>query len=158
MRPLLLIGADGVEAVDRIRAGAAHCQSIVVLGIPWTALWNLAGLDALFMTLPMAENWGSRPGPPHTCSVLPTPTAERAKGFPPYVVTGITLHEGEPFTGPTVVKMAARAIVESVVRFNRTGALPICVIGWDAEKFWPGGDSRELGRLVAEGYEEGVRA
>src|SRR6185437_4231115 len=53
------------------------------------------GLDILFLPLPAAGRWGSKPLI-HDSQVLPTNHADQAKGLPTYIVTGTCLAPDDP--------------------------------------------------------------
>ena len=153
MKPELIVQQAKRENVDLIRRGLKQREGVIVLGIETKNFWCLAGLDALFLTLPRAEAWGSKPLPPHTCEVLRTREPELKKGFPPYVVTGVVMNDGEPFTGPSVVPLLVKTVISAVREFNARENDVIQTVGlMEVERFAPSVSATEIGELISLGY------
>ncbi len=158
MNPVLIVQEANREAVQATRAGLEPCDGIIVLGIDATTFAHMPGLDSLFLTLPQAEAWGSKPLPPHVSEVLRTREPETQKGLPPYVVTGVVLREGEPATGSSALQIVVCSMIRAVLEFNKSGNQLIKTIGLaNVARFAPGVDCAERGRLLHAGYDEAVR-
>lgn len=154
MKPELIVQQTGRESVEQVRKGLGKRDGVIVLGIQAKDFWALAGLDALFLTLPRAEAWGSKPLPPHTCQVLRTRQPELDKGYPPYVVTGVVLKDDDPNTGRFVLPLVVRAAVQAVREFNAQHGDAIQTIGlMDVERLAPNASGAEMGELLRAGYE-----
>ncbi|SRR6266545_1863735 len=155
----LIVQQSKRENVEALRRGLGKCDGVLTLGIDAKDFWSLAGLDALFLTLPRAEAWGSKPLPPHVCEVLRTREAELKKGFPPYVVTGMVLKDEDPKTGRFELPILVKSAVGAVLRFNLQHGSPIQVIGlMELERLAPDLNPIEMGELIRSGYEAAVSA
>jgi hypothetical protein len=78
----------------------------------------LAGIDALYLSLTRAEQFGSQPIPPHTVAVLRTSPVHREEGFPPFIITGYLLNQGEPDTADAVLPRIVASIVGAIDDVN----------------------------------------
>ena len=158
MNPRLLVQIGKRADVESFRHGLQECGGVIALGIDASLFWSIAGLDALFLTLPAAEAWGSRPGTPHTCEVLKTPEIELKKGFPPYVITGVILREEDSKAGQFVLPLVVRSMISAVLDFNVRGNEAISVVGFTGiERFAAGLSYSEMGELIGLGYADGSR-
>ena len=158
MNPTVLIRTETPEQLTQLQNGLDACEGVRAIVSSPHDFVRLRQLDALFLSLPMAENWGSRPIPLHTCEVLRNPGLPELSSFPPYAVTGVLLRPNEEFVGPAVVSLAVRAAVEAVVAFNRASEHPIRLIGFpDIDSYWPGAEWADVGRTIAAGYVEALR-
>ncbi len=152
MLPRLIVVERRAENVEALRRALGACDGVSVMH--GTGPESLSGLDAVFLTLPQAEMWGSRPLPPHVCEILTTPDELRAKGYPRYAVTGIALFDGEPYTGPSIVGLLVSCVVNAVQRFNELHGLAIRTVGVQyIQSFAPGLPLLDIGRLLASEYE-----
>jgi hypothetical protein len=158
MKPTLILQQKNRERLTFVRDGLGGCKQIVPLGIDDQAFWKLAGLDALYVSLSMAERWGSRPIPPHTAMVLKTTDNDRAEGLPPFIVTGMLLDNGEQDTGRFSVPLVIAAIVREVLLFSKSNDVKIETVGI-FERIFSYSDIEpwELGVLIRNGYEDGLR-
>jgi hypothetical protein len=149
MTPLLIVQESRRENVELMRRGLARCTGAIVLGIDAKAFWSMAGLDAVFLTLPQAEAWGSKPLPPHTCEVLRTREPELRKGYPPYVVTGVVLSDSDPKTGRFTLPLVVRSALRAVIEFNEHHDDEIKTLGLaDVERFAMEVGPLETGELI----------
>ena len=149
MTPLLIVQESGRENVALMRRGLGRCAGAIVLGIEATAFWSTAGLDAVFLTLPQAEAWGSKPLPPHTCEVLRTREAELRKGYPPYVVTGVVTRDSDPKTGRFTLPLVVRSALKAAMDFNEHHDGQIKTLGLaQVERFAMELGPEEAGELI----------
>jgi hypothetical protein len=158
MKPLLIVQEAKRGNVEAMRRGLGQCDGVIVLGMEVKVFWSLAGLDALFLTLPQAEAWGSKPLAPHVSEVLRTREAELKKGFPPHVVTGVTLKDGDPKTGRFTLPLVVTSAVRAVRNFNEGVGGPIQTVGLtEVERFAPDVSLAEMGELIRSGYEAALK-
>ena len=61
MRLQLLIAVDTHDVAMRLGKELHGCTGITVLDLPAYKLPTLPALDAMFLPLPAAERWGTRP-------------------------------------------------------------------------------------------------
>ena len=159
MKPTLIVQQRKPDVAARVRSGIGNTHGIDVVATTPNEFVSLARLDALFLTLPRAEAWGSKPLPPHTCEVLRTRPPELEKGFPPFVVTGVILRDEDPKTGAFTVQLVVRSAVKAIVRFNAANGNPIRTLGLaEVERFAPEVEALELGRLIRAAYEAALPA
>jgi len=75
------------------------------------------GLDAILLTLPAAERWNpdfrSR-----RAQVLSTSEEDRKEGFPPFIVTGVNLVQGEPEDLPSQLRILLERALQAVEETN----------------------------------------
>jgi hypothetical protein len=134
MRPQLVIAVDNSHNLRRMRQGLAGCPEITVLELPADKLATRADLDAIFLPLPAAERWGSRPLL-HTAHIL---SAKRPEGLPsadmpPYVITGVAMAPDDPREPAFELQLIVTSVLEAVQAFNATHPGAVQVIG-----FWAG--------------------
>jgi hypothetical protein len=153
MLPLLIVHEINRQRLEQIRKGLSG-EGLVVLGFK-QELWSVPGLDAIFLTLPRSEAWGSKPLRPHLCEVLRTPDAERRNGWPAFAVTGVVLTEEDPKTPEFVLPLVVKSAVKAARSFNESHGAPILTLGLDGlDRFAPGIDGFEIGRLLLVGYHD----
>jgi hypothetical protein len=157
MRPILILQQSNRDRIQSLREGLGDLTTVVPLGIEKNAFWSLAGLDALYLSLTMAERWGSKPIPPHTAMVLRTRDEDLSRGYPPFVVSGLLLNKGEPDTGRFGVPLVIAATIRAAKEFNKQHGNPIRIIGFfERELSYDDINARELGELIRAAYEEVV--
>jgi len=149
----ITIQFDSREKVEAFRSGLGSVQNIVVLGIAPELFWTIGGVDALYLSLPRAERWGSRPQPPHVVEAIPTSKHDRESGFPPYILTGFVLADDEPNTPAFGFPLLADALTRAVADVNKRQSDAIrCVGFFEFELTFPGVSLIDLGRLFADAF------
>ena len=151
MRPNILVQLSKREDVESFRSGLGDTRGVTVLGLDPKTLWRLAGLDALYLSLPRAEQWGSRLIPPHEAALLRTTAEELQSGMPPYIVTGLILNEDDPNTASFLIPILMDAVLRVVERQNTTHPGAIRSIGFfEYELKLPGITLDDVGRAFGQ--------
>ena len=89
----------------------------------------VAGLDAIWLTPPYAEKWGSKPFL-HKAQLLTTSPEEQRSGIPRYIVAGVSTTAEEAKNPLWQLQLTLRAILEEIEQFNNKGnAEPIRTLG-----------------------------
>jgi hypothetical protein len=107
------------------------------------------GLDAVFLTLPAAEQWGSRPilG---MAQVLRTRPEDQQSGMPPFVVTGVALRPTDPRGPLPETRMLLETALEAVRAFNSKGGEQINRLGFWAVNLLNGVTPAQLADMFSE--------
>ena len=117
------------EKVAAFRSGLGEAQGIVALGLDPGTFRNLSGIDALYLSLTRAEQWGARPLPPYAATLLRTSEAERRGGMPRYILAGLVLKDGDPNTAAFAIPLMVSAMREAIMEVNATEPGAIRVVG-----------------------------
>ena len=88
----------------------------------------VAGLDAIWLTPPYAEKWGSKPSL-HQAQVLTTSAEEQGSGIPRYIVAGVSTTAEEAKNPLRQLQLTLRVILEEIEDFNKGNAEPIRTLG-----------------------------
>jgi hypothetical protein len=116
--PTLVVQFATREKVAEFRSGLGDAGGVVALGVDPAAFRTLAGLDALYLSITRAEQWGARPLPPHTATILRTTEADQREGMPKYILAGLVLRDGEPNTASFAVPLIVEALRRAVEEVN----------------------------------------
>jgi hypothetical protein len=139
------------EKVNAFRAGVGDVGGIVTLGLDPKTFMNLAGLDALYLSLTRTERWGSHPLPHYSAALLRTTAEDQREGMPPYIVTGLLLEEGDPNTAAFAIPHIAKAVLNVVDEVNASNPRAIRTVGFfEFELSFHGTNLTEVGRVFAE--------
>lgn len=140
--------------VDEFRAGLGRALNVVVLDIDERVFRRTAGIDALYLSLTRAEEWGASVQLPHTVRILPTAGADREAGMPNYVLTGLVLHESEPCDNAEFgFQVLARAIDEAIAGMNEQPDGSIRCIGFsESEVTFPSCSMRDSGEHFGNAF------
>lgn len=152
MRPQLVIATDDHEIAMRLSKALHGCPGITVLEISADKLSTLPAPDAMFLTLPAAEHWGTRPLV-HKGQILRTQLAQETSptGMPPYVIAGIAMAPDDPHEPVFELQCIVTSALEAVQAFNAERPEAIKVVG-----FWAG--HLLLGQLAPEQVGKIIRA
>jgi hypothetical protein len=144
MRPQLVIAVDNHDNALRLGKELHGCAGITVLGLPADKLPTLPDLDAIFLTLPAAEQWGAYPLL-HKAQILRAQLAQNTSpaGMPPYVIAGVAIAPDDPHDPVFELQLIMTSALEAVQAFNAQHPEAIEVIG-----FWAG--HLLLGQLAPE--------
>lgn len=82
-----------------------------------------------------AERWGGGNRLlVHKTQILKTSAKDRAEGWPPFVIAGLPLEEGEdPFDARVCLPLIIRAVLEDTRTFNAEHGNLIQTIGFDSD-------------------------
>jgi hypothetical protein len=113
------------------------------------------GLDAIFLTLPLAERWGSKPIL-FKAQILKTRGAD--EDMPPYVIVGGAFHPDQIRDIRYELRQVIASTLDAVESFNRENSEKILTVGFWTEvsginELTP----EEAGRIVREMYEDKIR-
>ena len=106
-RPTIIVQLPTREKVNAFRVGVGGVGGIVTLGLDPKTFTNLAGLDALYLSLTRAERWGAPPLPYYSAAMFRTTAEDQHEGMPPYIVTGMLPREGDPNTAAFAIRQLA---------------------------------------------------
>jgi hypothetical protein len=156
MRPRLIIAMGNHSNAMRMRQGVAGFPEITVVELPAEKLPTLAGLDAVFLSLPAAEKWGSRPLL-HRAQILSSKLSEGTPSahMPPYVITGVAMAPDDPQDPVFELQLIVTAVLEAVRFFNIAHPDAIRAIGFWAENLGVDRlDPERVGKIVRSIYEK----
>lgn len=156
MRLQLVIAIDHHENALRLRRELQGCIRITVLELPAEKLLTLAELDAIFLPLPAAERWGSRPMP-HKAQILHTQPANGTPSadMPPYVITGGAMTSDDPQDPVFELRLIMTTALEAVKVFNTEHPDTIKVIGFLADNLCTDRLAPEhVGEIIRSVYEK----
>jgi hypothetical protein len=156
MRPQLVIAVDNHANAVRLGQELHGCTGIVVLELSADKLPTLPDLDAIFLTLPAAEQWGARPLV-HKAQILRTqPTQETSPaGMPPYVIAGVAMAPDDPHDPVFELQLIVTSALEAVQAFNATHPEAIKVIGFWAENLLLGQlEPEQIGKTIRAAWEK----
>jgi len=125
---IVVYDADPARA-GALEAGLYGVDGVEVVRKPARELWQHSGVDAIYVSIPMAEKWGARPVL-YEVQVLPTSDNERAQGFPAYVIAGLAT-DGEDRRAPAdLLSLVLKTTLDAVEHFNSLHRSGIRVIGF----------------------------
>ena len=107
------------------------------------------GLDAIFLVLPAAERWGSRPilG---QAQVLRTTPEDQRTGMPPFVVTGVALRPSDARGPLPETRLLVSTALEAVRSFNAGNDDAIHRLGFWAVNLLNGVTPAQLAQVFSE--------
>lgn len=155
MKPKLIFADEREEMVERLQRAFAGCQELQAVCVSPPIFRRMEGLDALFLTLPLAERWGARPIL-YKAQVLKTRGVD--EGMPPYVLAGGAFHPDQISDAKYELRQVIVSVLEAVEAFNRDNSEQILAVG-----FWTGISSmsdlspEEAGQVIREMYEDKMR-
>jgi hypothetical protein len=88
--PELVVFESSPERCREFKSELAACSRVEVVNRDEDELWTYEGLDAVYVSIPMAERWGAKPRL-YEAQLLPTSLDERNQGIPAYVIAGVAL-------------------------------------------------------------------
>src|SRR5437870_4617172 len=118
MRPQLIFSDDDQEVINNLCASFEGRPELTALALRPHEL-RKADLDALYLSLPYAERWGSHPIL-HKAQILRTRPED--KDMPPYVITGVAMDANEPRDPRAELELIIRAVLDAVESFNLENA------------------------------------
>lgn len=107
------------------------------------------GLDAVFITLPAAEQW-SPDFKSRRAQVLSTSKVDRSRGFPPYVVTGVNLLSDDPQDAISQTRIVLEEALAAVREHNSGAETKIRSLGFWVMTLTNGVTTEELTKLLLE--------
>ena len=108
-----------------------------------------SGLDAIFLPLPAAERWGSRPILGETQILRTTPEDQRG-GMPAFVVTDVAVRPGDKRGQLPDTKRLIRTVLEAVRSFNAKSGENIHRVGFWAVNLVNGVTPTQLAQAFSE--------
>lgn len=153
-RSNIVVQLSSRQKVAEFRAGLEDAIGIVALGPETESSWRLAGIDAFYLSVTRAERWGSRPIPPHTVAVLRTSHADQEEGFPPFIITGFLLKEGDPDTAEFCIPRIVTSVVHAIAGVNAAQPGAIRTLGFfEFELSFKGSKLADVAHLLVESFE-----
>ena len=130
MRLQLVIAIDQHAHAMGLRKALEGCVNITIVELPMEKFPVLTDLNAIFLPLPMAERWGSRPIL-HKAQILRTHSINGTpcRDMPPYVITGVAMALEDPQDPVFELRLILTAILEAVQAWNTEHLDTIKVIG-----------------------------
>ena len=114
------------------------------------ASWKMAGIDAFYLSITRAERWGARPIPTHAVAVLRTSSVDREAGFPPFIIAGFLLNDGEPNTADYCIPRIIASVSDAIVQVNAEQPGAIRTLGFfEYELSFGGSRPSDVARLLA---------
>jgi hypothetical protein len=108
------------------------------------------GIDALYLSITRAEQWGALPRPPYAATLLRTTEADQKEGMPKYVVTGLVLRDGDPNTAAFAIPLIIRATRTVIDEVNAKSPGTIRTIGFfEHELTFPGATVKDVAGVLA---------
>lgn len=155
MKPKLIFADEREEMAKRLQRAFDGCQELRAICASPAKLREMDELDALFLTLPLAERWGSKPIL-FKAQVLKTRGAD--EGMPPYVIAGGAFHPDQIRDARYELRQVIASVLDVVETFNRGNTEKILTVGFWTEiskvsELTP----EEAGQIVREMYEDRVR-
>ena len=135
MKPTFIFGDPDSERAKLLQQGFASHPQITACLLKPHELRALPNLDAFYLSIMAAERWGSFTPPPaiHEARVLKTTPKDQADGWPPFVIAGVALREGEDlFDTKRGLALIVRAVIEAVTKFNAHEHEAIQNIGFES--------------------------
>lgn len=126
MRPELIFADEREHVAGALRASFGGCRGLSAAALKPSELPRVEGLDALFLSLPYAERWGPRPVL-YKAQVLRTRPED--EGMPPYVITGVAMHEDDPRDARFELRLITAAVLDAVELHNLSQARPVARVG-----------------------------
>lgn len=156
MRTELIFANEREQVVAALRDSFDGCPGLSAVALKPSELPRVEGLDALFLGLPYAERWGPRPVL-YKAQVLRTRPED--EGMPPYVITGVAMHEDDPREARFELRLIAAAVLDAVELHNLSGARPIARVGLWTEMAGMGRlEPKAAGDIIRSVYEGRVAA
>jgi hypothetical protein len=153
-RPNIVVQLSNRQKVAEFRAGIGDAIGIIALGPETEASWRTAGIDSFYLSVTRAERWGARPILPHTVAVLRTSGADREDGFPPFIITGFLLREGEPDTAEYCIPRIVTALFDAIDEVNTGQPGAIRTLGFfEFELSFKGSTLADVGHLLVDSLE-----
>lgn len=150
-RPNVVVHLSSRQKVAQFREGIGDAIGIIALGPETEASWKVAGIDAFYLSVTRAERWGSRPSSPHTVAVLRTSPADRKEGFPPFIITGFLLKEGDPNTAEFCIPRIVTSVVDAIDEVNTGQPGAIRTLGFfEFELSFKGSSLANVAHLLIE--------
>jgi hypothetical protein len=151
MKPTLTFSDEHEQFVSGLSSSFDGCPELLAVVLDPSQLPSLEGLDAIFLGLPYAERWGSRPIL-YKAQVLSTRPDD--EGMPPYIVTGVAMHEADPRDARFELRLLIAAILDAVELHNLSSARPIRRIGlWTDMLGMRRLGAKEAGDIIRSMYE-----
>jgi hypothetical protein len=88
----------------------------------------VGGLDAIWLTPPYAEKWGSKPLL-HQAQILTTSADEQQSGMPRFIIAGVSTTAEEAKNPLLQLQLTLRTILEEIEHFNKGNAESIRTLG-----------------------------
>jgi hypothetical protein len=138
------------ERARALKVELAHLPQVTVFERYADAVAASGGLDAIFVPLMSALEWGAIkiPAPLHQTQVVTMPGTEVTKGRPRFAIPGVATSPGESLNPVDATRLVLRESLTAIHRFNETSpiklkavAAPSGSLGLDKLK---AGQAREL--------------
>jgi hypothetical protein len=126
----LVIYEERSFKADQLEVAVRGDRRIQIVRKPARELWYHSGLDAIYVSIPMAEKWGARPQL-YEIQILPTTDVDLEQGLPPYVIAGIATDGDERHASADMLGIILRITFEGIARFNsKHPPTPIRTVGF----------------------------
>jgi hypothetical protein len=115
------------ERAKKLGAELARLSQVTVLEKYSDAVAASGGLDAVFVPLMSAMEWGVivPPAPLHQTRVVQTPAYEVAQGRPQYAIPGVAISPGETLAPIDVTRLVLQESFKAIHRFNETSPVKL---------------------------------
>lgn len=117
------------ELAAQLKDEFEGCAAVEVVCKPSSALWTHEGLDAIYVSAPMAERWGARPLL-YEAQVLETTPQDRSEGLPPVVIAGVAVDDDEDRHPSKLLRLMLEITFRAVDQFNATHLTLIGTVGF----------------------------
>ena len=123
---LYVIDPDAKRA-NSLKLELAPLSQITVVENYQDAVERSGGLDAFFMSLMSAIEWGCIPipAPVYQTSVVKVPEFEITAGRPHYGIPGVAINPGDFLEPVACTRLVLRESFRAIDVFNRTSACPL---------------------------------
>lgn len=130
MKPRLIFADEREEIVKRLQRAFDGCRELQAVCASPAELRQMDDLDAIFLTLQLAERWGSKPIL-FKAQILKTTGA--GEGVPPYVIAGGAFHPDQIRDMRYELRQVIASTLDAVESFNRENSEKILTVGFWTE-------------------------
>jgi len=109
----LIVADSRKEAFSAMQSSLRQYSWIKAVRARPDQLWTVEGLDAIYMSRPMAERWGAKPIL-YKAEVLKTSEPIKI----PYIVTGGVMHPDDPHNLGFEVRFITFSVLQAASTFN----------------------------------------
>jgi hypothetical protein len=143
------------ERANGLRVELSPLSQVTVVENYADAAKASEGLDAIFVSLMSAIEWGTVPipAPIHQTRVVKVPDDEIASGRPQYAIPGVAINPGESLDPIECTRLVLRESFRAIDVFNETSTRPLAKIAAVSTSL--GFDKLENGQagvLLSEAY------
>jgi hypothetical protein len=157
MRPNLVFENTNSEKVSLLKRGFQAHPQLTARELKPFGQKAPPNVDAFYVSIMAAERWGAGVRPvAHQAQVFRTAPEDQAQGWPPFVIAGLALKEGEdPFDARFALRLIIMAVIKAVRDYNAREPNSIRLVGF--ESGWTGIDKLpplEAANIICSAYDE----